>query len=184
MIKKYATILALGLLITSQCFAATAQVNNVLLFPNITFPFTQLTKLRNLVAGYSANANNFLSLANTMSPGSTAQYQVTTGKTLVCFGAYVTTGVGAGSADSIRFGYGTAALGSDNTSTPPTGVVYYAGSTATSSIAMRVGGANTNTFYPFPMSFPANSYPTVQVLTTDTYSISLPCEECVPGTDC
>jgi hypothetical protein len=182
---KFLTKVIAIVLLAQNSFAATAQVNNVLQFPNITLPFSQIGKLRNLVAGSSGpTANNYFILANTMSPGSTTQYQVASGKTLVCFGFYSVNGSASTAADSLRFLYGTAALSGDNTSSAPTGVVYLAGSTSNSSIGHRIVGGNVYNYFPTPISFPANSYPAVQFGNTDTFGISMPCEECVPGTDC
>lgn len=127
--KILALILAL-LLYTESVFAVTAQVNNILEIGgqnNTTNPVAIRpidTGLFTLVGNVLSNVNpGYVILTKMGGAGPTGtQYQVTAGKTLMCFGMYFVTN---GSSVGFILGYGTAALGSNNTSTPPAGEVQY-----------------------------------------------------------
>lgn len=128
--------------------------------PAISIPIASIGSLRTLTTGIaSTTTGNFLMLVNQGTPGAQAQYQVTTGKTLYCYNLTST-----GDATShLQFGYGTAALGSDNTATPPTGVKYFtSGSSAVTSGYINPPLTVASVIsYPTMIYFPALSFPFV-----------------------
>jgi hypothetical protein len=86
---------------------------------------------------------------------------VPSGKTLYVLGVYYTNSLGTGL--QILFGYGTAAIASEGTTTPPTGAIYYgSGNSVFVSGLSTAAAAGAYTYMPIPMSFPANSYPFVK----------------------
>lgn len=123
--------------------------------PAGVLPFSDISKLITLHADVnSSTAGNYYVLTKMQSPTGTTQYQVPNGKTFVAYGIYVYT---SNAQSCVLPGYGTAALGSDNTSTPPTGSVPYSGSSFLCGMRSDVGGATR--FLQTPISFPQNSYP-------------------------
>lgn len=97
-------------------------------------------------------------------------YSVTTAKTAYCSGYYSA----VPSAANFNFGYGTAAVGSEGTTTPPTGAKQLA---ATGIV--HLGTANVFSWYPIPYAFPADSYPYVYGTSINALNMAvvLICEE-------
>ena len=125
--------------------------------PQITIPLSNLSSMVTLMGGVGSNtASNYYGFYSASSPASQAQYQVPGGKTLYILGIYVSTGSSA----VTQLGYGTAALASEGTGTPPTGVIYYSAS-STVATAGQIGTAASPayTYFPVGASFPASSYP-------------------------
>lgn len=104
---------------------------------------------------------------------SAEQYQVTAGKTLQCDGYFLSMSTAAYHA----FGYGTAALGSENGSSAPTGEKVMSGA-ANAGIYMTTTAANVPQWMPIPVSFPASSYPFLKMNTSSAnINVILLCEE-------
>jgi len=119
----------------------------------------------------SATANNHCALIPSGAVGAGtagAQYKVSASKTFVSPGFYWTSSL-AVNTSFIGFGYGTAALIALDTATAPTGAVYYSGATTVRQFN-NVSGATgfvpvlALQWMPFPMSFPANSFPFFQTM--------------------
>jgi hypothetical protein len=154
----------------------SAQTNDIVQFgggknilqPSIVLPFANVNNLIQLSALISSSTSgNFLMLSRWSSAGS-AQYQVNAAKHFYACGIFVYTNTA-----NIQFtvGYGTAALGSDNTGTPPTGAVYFSSGSGVSSLYTDATGWN---FYPLFADFPASSYPFIKTGTSaNNYNIVL-----------
>lgn len=120
----------------------------------------------------TSDTDAYRMLQSAKSPGATAQYQVSTGKTFYVTGIFINfTAVSA--ITSFDIGYGTAALASDGTATPPTGDVLYTNSGAatnqgTFSFASNTDASTMNSkFLPLAgISFPADSYPYLLIRTS------------------
>lgn len=123
--------------------------------------------------GTSITSGNFYRLVKMGGGTNAANYQVTNGKTLYCSGAwYYATGT-----ISLTVGYGTTAV-TDNNSTPPTGVVYFGGSANTLTFSLpSTSVQGTHKFFPFPMSFPSQSFPFVLPRSSQEFGIIILCEE-------
>lgn len=94
-------------------------------------------------------------------------------KTTYCSGFYMASGSNINTAFS--FGYGTAAIGSNNTSTPPTGNVNY--STNGNSIYFGNQPASGLYWVAYPVSFPPNVYPYIQAANTMSLVVNFICQE-------
>ena len=117
-----------------------------------------------------ATANNycvFIPQSGTFGEGAhgTANdaYKVSAGKTGISHGFYWLS-AGAANAALVSFGYSTSIPASINTATVPTGPVYFSGAVSTSNF-FNAQAANTLTWYPLPMQFPAGAYPWIQTYT-------------------
>lgn len=129
--------------------------------PGATIPTTSLANAVVLVGTVSnTTSDNYISIASCSSPASSnAQYQVPNGKTFYCTSIQLSIGTAVGNR-AIQFGYGTAALGSANTATPPTGNVIYGSATGAAAGGIKTGPAGSGDYqWNMPVSFPANSYP-------------------------
>lgn len=172
----------LFLLLSTNVFAATAQVNNVFniggavngsysaLKPIDTSTFTLQAGVQGAVGG------GFLKLTQMSGgAGSTGnQYQVTAGKTAVCYGFKFTTNT---SGTQVSFGYGTAGVIANDTSTPPTGSVQYS-SAANLPTFFSSSGITQADFFPIVIQFPASSFPYVwENTSTATLLIKMECAE-------
>lgn len=148
-VNAHATVLP-GVNNVVQVGHAVNSDNPCLITPAGSLGSPQVVTLSASVAG--STANNFLMF--TQWNTNAGQYQVPSGKILKVCTLFVFCST---TSDHIGMGYGTAALGSDNTATPPAGVKYFS-SGATIPILVLGAGGLTNT-YPFYAEFPALSYP-------------------------
>lgn len=135
---------------------------------------SNLSNIITLISGgTSITAGNFYRLVKMGAGTNGANYQVTSGKTLYCSGAWsYATGT-----QTFTVGYGTAAV-TDNNNTAPAGVVYFGGSSNTITVSMpSTSTQGTYKFLPFPMSFPSLSFPFVLPKSSQEFATILLCEE-------
>lgn len=126
-----------------------------------TFPVPNGASLKTIGSRINGStADNYIKLGLWSNPSSSAaQYQVTSGKTFISFGIYLTKTSTAASA-AIQFGYGTAALVAFNTATAPTGdVIYGATNSAVTGGMLLYANNTTASFNPFVVSFPSLAFP-------------------------
>lgn len=116
---------------------------------------TQLVTISAFIG--NSTGSNYLMLTKWNSTGSSGQYQVPSGKSFRACMINVFCGT---SNDTLTIGYGTAALGSDNTATPPTGVKYFSSGSQIPSMVTGPGGV-VNSF-PLYLEFPPSSFPIIQ----------------------
>lgn len=153
-------------LMTGEAFGATAQVNNVVQFSGInqagaistyqTVPIQAIDSSGFVTLGggvSSSTSGNYIQLRQV----SGTNYQVPSDKVfyITDFWAF------SASASALAFGYGTAALGSDNTSTPPTGskTLLFNTSLGTAGPFYSLSTSATS-HWSFPgLSFPGGSFP-------------------------
>ena len=138
---------------------------------------SNISALRMLGAGSaSGTANNYYMLVNygTVLPGA-QQYKVTTGKTMYCYSYEISTST----AGKFMFGYGTAALGSEDTATPPTGSTTYnaTGDPTKSAIAVDAGTVGTYITQPIMISFAQDVYPYVKTSAGGDWHLKVNCIE-------
>ena len=173
---KILVSILLLILLRTVAFAGTAQVNNIVQMgggkniglPTATLPLGSLSSFIQLSASsFTSTSGNFLMLSRWASTGSSGQYQVTTGKTFRVVGIWYYSN---GTSQKITLGFGTAALSSDNTSSAPTGVVYYSAGAGVTGLTLDSNAAWA--FLPITAEFPALSFPFVKVHTaSDNYNI-------------
>jgi hypothetical protein len=145
---------------------ATAPVNNIAQLsgpgnstnPGLIVPISEFAKVVSLVAMGAITTSGFhRNFASMNAPSSTGPFQVPASNSIHISGMLVA--VNNTSPFGLEFGYGTAALGSQDTTTAPTGVVYYSTSSTYSGYKFDSGGTNIPKYWPINMSFPASSYP-------------------------
>ena len=163
--KKYLTLL-LMVLVAGEAFGATAQVNNVVQFSGVsqtsglstyqTVPIQAIDTSGFVTLGggvSSSTSGNYIQLRQV----SGTNYQVPADKVF-----YITDFWGfSAAASALAFGYGTAALGSDNTATPPTGskTLLFNTSLGTAGPFNSLSTSATS-HWSFPgLSFPGGSFP-------------------------
>lgn len=122
---------------------------------------SDLSKLRTLSSSDgSSTADNYLNLTRMGSQGTNLEgYQVASTGSLECAGFWISNG----GSFQFNFGYGTAALASNDTATPPTGVKVF---TNVADRGILTASSTAYVYYPFPVSFPAGSYPFVKQATS------------------
>lgn len=170
------------ILFISQVHAQPGPINNVFeigapansKLPLGIFPIS--TGLFTIIANTSSNSSpGYLALTQMSGGAANGQYQVTNTKTAICFGFWA---ISNNSFQGLEFGYGTAALASNNTSTPPTGSVQYSAASNVASYALASPFPQA-IYYNDIIQFPSQSYP--YVLYTNQsggfQSIYLPCME-------
>lgn len=161
--KTLITILVL--LSSAQCFAATAQVNSVLQIggkidsvgtycniPTGTLPVLLFGNGEGLTVG---NRQFFVKSAT----ATQTQYQVPVGKTFVACGFWLG-GTGAITTQIFAFGYNTSSF--SNNSAVGAGDIYYAASSTIGLggiVLTQTGSTGQPMWLPYPVSFPASSYP-------------------------
>lgn len=157
------------LLLASSAFATTIpQAANIAQFgglgasfPFINIPIGAASNVVTLIMGSGGvTAGHFYEFIKANSPGSTTQYQVPSGKTFTAYGIMFESTL----ADSTILGYGTAALASEDTATPPTGVVYYAATSTGATFITHPASAYQS--IPISVSFPALSYPFAKAISS------------------
>lgn len=165
----------------------TAQTNNIVQFggaknsagPGIVLPYTSQGNMIQLSAFInSSTASNFLMFSAWRATGSSGQYQVANGKTFRSAGGIFIFSGGGG--NRFIFGTGTAALGSDNTATPPTGPVYYSSGATVSSMFTDTnnGTGSVWQWYPIYIEFAQNLYPFLKTVdSAASYGILIPGNE-------
>lgn len=128
------------------------------------------TLVMSTTSGTNTGYYKFVKMGSQATSGE--QYQVTAGKT-----AYCQPTISAPSAIAFNYGYGTAAIASEGTTTPPTGVKQYAGSTT----GQQVNGLAASVPFPLGISvqFPASSYPFVfgSAISATAFAVWMNCQE-------
>lgn len=166
---RYKVFLGLILvLLTQKSFAATSQVNSIvsvgggpvsnLSAGNLPLNSIDTSNLSMICGGMaSSGAGQFFGLFSQSSPTTSAQYSVPAGQKFYAINMWT---YSSSSGAALQLGYGTAAIASEGTGTPPTGVVYY-GATAAAADTGFVQPATLayQTFAAAGISFPANSFP-------------------------
>ena len=154
--------------------AITSTIANGL-SPYITLPPSILSSVVTLQGGVSsANGSGYYGFYSASSPASQTVYSVPNGKTLYVLGVYFS----ASNVSPFQFGYGTA-VGSwtEGGSTAMTGSIYYGANSTQSNTGFYATVVNpAYTYYPIPMSFPANSIPFWRPLSNaQNYNIIMIC---------
>lgn len=142
--------------------------------PSAVYPVSDLSKRRTLIAADDATTSGNYYAFYRMGGTASGQYQVGSGKTLHCMSLEMT----ANQNSAWVFGYGTAALASNDTATPPTGEFVYAPAASSARGLYLIFGSTIRRYWPIYMSFPSLSYPFVRSNTGSTdVSMTLDCIE-------
>jgi hypothetical protein len=170
----------------SVSFGATSQTNSIINVgggPTVSpasgnFPLNSIdTSGLVMICGgtESSGAGQFFGLYSQTSPTTTAQYNVPNGVKFyaVNMWAYIN-----GNAASFQLGYGTGAIASEGTGTPPSGVIYYGASanngSSTGFVQPTSGTTVYQTYALAGLSFPAASYPFFRtVISTTLYKVCI-----------
>ncbi len=138
-----------------------------------SIPISDLANWKTIGGGVtSATSGNYISLGR-----GGAQYQISSGKTLIAPGFYCVSDAATG--DFIELGYADTALAGHNTATAPTSPIALWTPTSTVSNGFRVeGGTVAQMFWvPIPVVMPAQKYPYFRANATNGFHMLIPFKE-------
>lgn len=121
----------------------------------------------------SSSSDTYLLLTQMSAGAANGQYQVSAGKTAVCYGMQMSTNT---SNTNFFLGYGTSALIANNTPTAPLVSVQYNSQTGASTFYTSAS-VSAPDFYPVVIQFPASSYPYVFLVTASSFFLKMQCAE-------
>ncbi len=123
----------------------------------VCFGRTEGSTLQNFVSGVVQGPQG----ADYIGQGTSGSfYRVSAGKTAFACGYYSLSG-SAPSSNQVGFGYSTSVPASLNTSTTPTGSVFFSGTEDLYS-SVNTGASNNRVYVPYKMQFPPGSFPWIQ----------------------
>lgn len=141
-----------------------------------TIAISDLTKAFGVHCGFGTSSMTVGNYYRCFRDGGTtagSDWQVTSGKTAYCSGFYMASASNLNTA--FTFGYGTAAISTNNTSSAPTGNVNYSPNGVQFYFPSQ---PSTGMFWiSTPISFPASSFPYLQGQNTMALNVNLICQE-------